>query len=74
MPYMAHAVDLYMIILMCIFWQGGRREVVAVKCVDKTSLNKVSTENLLTEIELLKRLRHDHIVELKDFQVGAAKG
>jgi len=45
------------------------REVVAIKCVTKTSLNRVSTENLLTEIELLKTLRHEHIVELKDFQV-----
>ena len=45
------------------------REVVAIKCVTKASLNRVSTENLLTEIELLKTLRHEHIVELKDFQV-----
>jgi len=45
------------------------REVVAIKCVTKASLNRVSSENLLTEIELLKTLRHDHIVELKDFQV-----
>ena len=45
------------------------REVVAVKCVAKSSLNKASTENLLTEIELLKNLHHDHIVQLNDFQV-----
>jgi len=47
------------------------REVVAIKCVTKSSLNRVSTENLLTEIELLKTLRHENIVELKDFQVSA---
>ena len=47
------------------------REVVAIKCVMKASLNRVSTDNLLTEIELLKTLRHEHIVELKDFQVRA---
>lgn len=46
----------------------GPRTVVAVKCVLKSSLTKTSTENLLTEIELLKVLKHDHIVELKDFQ------
>ncbi|KAK0057945.1 serine/threonine-protein kinase ULK3 [Biomphalaria pfeifferi] len=46
----------------------GEREVVAVKCVLKSSLNKASTENLLTEIELLKALKHEHIVILKDFQ------
>ncbi|XP_036365877.1 serine/threonine-protein kinase ULK3 isoform X2 [Octopus sinensis] len=45
----------------------GVREVVAIKCVLKSTLNKRSTENLLTEIELLKKLKHEHIVELKDF-------
>lgn len=48
--------------------QNGDRETVAIKCVLKSSLNRVSTENLLTEIELLKLLRHEHIVELKDFE------
>ena len=31
----------------------------------------MSTENLLTEIELLKLLKHEHIVELKDFEWDA---
>ncbi|KAI5941564.1 Serine/threonine-protein kinase ULK3 [Manis javanica] len=44
------------------------REVVAIKCVAKKSLNKASVENLLTEIEILKGVRHPHIVQLKDFQ------
>ncbi|KAM4660385.1 serine/threonine-protein kinase ULK3 isoform 2-T3 [Amazona ochrocephala] len=44
------------------------REVVAIKCVSKKSLNRASVENLLTEIEILKAIRHPHIVELKDFQ------
>ncbi|NWV43085.1 ULK3 kinase, partial [Grantiella picta] len=44
------------------------REVVAVKCVNKRSLNRASVENLLTEIEILKTIRHPNIVELKDFQ------
>ncbi|NXH99825.1 ULK3 kinase, partial [Pachycephala philippinensis] len=44
------------------------REVVAVKCVNKRSLNRTSVENLLTEIEILKTVRHPNIVELKDFQ------
>uniref|UniRef100_A0A0B6ZPW0 Serine/threonine-protein kinase ULK3 n=1 Tax=Arion vulgaris TaxID=1028688 RepID=A0A0B6ZPW0_9EUPU len=48
--------------------KSGIREVVAIKCVLKSSLNKASTENLLTEIELLKNLKHEHIVTLKDFQ------
>ncbi|XP_034523933.1 serine/threonine-protein kinase ULK3 isoform X4 [Ailuropoda melanoleuca] len=50
--------------------QAGKdtREVVAIKCVAKKSLNKASVENLLTEIEILKGIRHPHIVQLKDFQ------
>lgn len=51
-------------------WQRDTREVVAIKCVSKKSLNRASVENLLTEIEILKTIRHPHIVELKDFQVG----
>ncbi|XP_074651945.1 serine/threonine-protein kinase ULK3-like isoform X2 [Tubulanus polymorphus] len=46
----------------------SRREVVAVKCVEKSSLTKSSTENLLTEIEILKKLKHANIVQLIDFQ------
>lgn len=49
--------------------QGDSREVVAIKVVAKKTLNKASTENLLTEIEILKSIRHPHIVQLKDFQV-----
>ena len=40
-----------------------------MKVVSKKSLNKASMENLLTEIEILKTVRHPHIVQLKDFQV-----
>lgn len=46
----------------------NRREVVAIKCISKKTLNKASVENLLTEIEILKAVHHPHIVELKDFQ------
>ncbi|NWQ86183.1 ULK3 kinase, partial [Burhinus bistriatus] len=48
--------------------KSDTREVVAIKCVSKRSLNRASVENLLTEIEILKTIRHPHIVELKDFQ------
>lgn len=54
--------------------QKDTREVVAIKCVAKKSLNKASVENLLTEIEILKGIRHPHIVQLKDFQVWAWDG
>lgn len=52
--------------------QGDSREVVAVKVVGKKTLNKASTENLLTEIEILKTMRHPHIVQLKDFLVSSS--
>lgn len=48
--------------------KGDSREVVAVKVVGKKTLNKASTDNLLTEIEILKTMKHPHIVQLKDFQ------
>ncbi|XP_056463740.1 serine/threonine-protein kinase ULK3 [Gadus macrocephalus] len=48
--------------------KGDSREAVAVKVVSKKTLNKTSMENLLTEIEILKTVRHPHIVQLKDFQ------
>ncbi|XP_068741266.1 serine/threonine-protein kinase ULK3-like isoform X4 [Montipora capricornis] len=50
------------------FKKGNTRDVVAIKCIQKSSLSKTATENLLTEIELLKKLDHEHIVKLKDFE------
>ncbi|KAK2894374.1 hypothetical protein Q8A67_011603 [Cirrhinus molitorella] len=50
------------------FRKTDGREAVAVKVVSKKSLNKASMENLLTEIEILKTVRHPHIVQLRDFQ------
>ena len=55
--------------LFNLIFQIGQREVVAVKCILKTSLNSISKENLLTEIEVLKTLKHRHIIQLKDFMV-----
>ncbi|CAD7084987.1 unnamed protein product [Hermetia illucens] len=39
----------------------------AIKCVQKLSLSKSATDNLVTEIRLLKNLSHKHIVGLTDF-------
>nr|CAB3267502.1 serine/threonine-protein kinase ULK3-like [Phallusia mammillata] len=44
------------------------RDVLAIKCIRKSSLNRTSTENLLVEIEILKQIKHEHIVQLVDFQ------
>ncbi|XP_072038604.1 serine/threonine-protein kinase ULK3-like [Amphiura filiformis] len=49
------------------FRKSQQREVVAVKCILRSSLNKKTTENLLQEIGILKKIRHDYIVQLKDF-------
>lgn len=64
---MSQTRALFRLLDLCV--QGDNREVVAVKVVGKKTLNKVSMENLLTEIEILKTVRHPHIVQLKDFQV-----
>ncbi|CAB3363420.1 Hypothetical predicted protein [Cloeon dipterum] len=47
--------------------KNGPRAVVAIKCVQKAKLSTVTIENLLTEISLLKKLKHPNIVEMKDF-------
>lgn len=41
--------------------------MVAIKRVDKSSLSKSAVDNLITEINLLKILKHEHIVEMRDF-------
>ncbi|XP_065836244.1 serine/threonine-protein kinase ULK3-like isoform X2 [Oscarella lobularis] len=51
--------------------KGNRREAVAVKYIKRSSLTKRATDNLMTEIEILKRLKHRHIVELYDFEWDA---
>ncbi|XP_055606037.1 serine/threonine-protein kinase ULK3 [Uranotaenia lowii] len=43
------------------------REIVAIKCVEKSSLSKTAVDNIVTEISLLKKLKHEHIVEMRDF-------
>lgn len=43
------------------------KEIYAIKCVEKASLSKTAVDNIITEISLLKKLKHRHIVEMKDF-------
>ena len=45
----------------------GARDVVAIKCVKKSNLSKNEVDNIVTEISLLKKLKHDFIVEMTDF-------
>lgn len=43
-------------------------EVCAIKCVEKAKLNsQIAENNIVTEIKLLKTLKHPHIVEMRDF-------
>ena len=45
--------------------------MVAIKCISKGKLNKISVERLLTEIALMKEeLMHPHIVQMIDFMVS----
>ena len=55
-----------------IFWSPCMQksgEYVAVKCVSTKKLKKTALENLIREIECLKKVDDPHIVRLVDFQV-----
>ena len=42
----------------------------AIKCISRKSLTKTTEDLLINEIKLLKGIKHEHIVEMYDFQVG----
>ncbi|XP_042909884.1 serine/threonine-protein kinase ULK3 isoform X2 [Parasteatoda tepidariorum] len=48
--------------------KSGKREVVAVKCIPISTVTKAAVDNIITEISILKKVKHENIVELKDFQ------
>lgn len=43
------------------------KKPVAIKCILKGTLSGSAVDNIITEIKLLKTLKHDHIVEMIDF-------
>ncbi|PHH88343.1 hypothetical protein CDD83_7673 [Cordyceps sp. RAO-2017] len=47
-------------------WQTESKAAVAIKSVELARLNKKLKENLYGEIQILKALRHPHIVALHD--------
>ncbi len=49
----------------------GAREAVAVKCVLKSKLCKAEIDNIVTEISMMKKLKHPYIVEMRDFSWDA---
>lgn len=52
-----------------VYFQGSEK-MVAVKCIPKSKLNKRAQDNLVSEISILQKLRHPHIVRLIDFSVS----
>lgn len=49
--------------------QDNPGRIVAIKCIERSRLTKASTENLFTEIKVMRELNHEHIVRLEDFEV-----
>lgn len=43
------------------------KEVVAIKCVEQNALSKTFVDNILSEISILKKLKHPNIVDMLDF-------
>ncbi|XP_052900602.1 serine/threonine-protein kinase ULK3 [Anopheles moucheti] len=43
------------------------KEILAVKVMAKSKLSHSAMDNIISEISLLKRLKHRHIVEMRDF-------
>ncbi|CAG2164713.1 unnamed protein product [Oppiella nova] len=50
------------------FKKGNPEEVVAIKCVHKSSLSKQSIDGIINEISITKKVKNEFIVELKDFK------
>lgn len=59
----------YLKVLVCfVSLQIGSKQIVAIKCISKKKLSSTAVDNIITEIKLLKLLKHPHIVEMLDFQ------
>ena len=55
------------------YFQDTSGQNVAIKCIKKKSLSKRGADNLITEIQVLKDLKHRHIVQLYDFTVSQSR-
>jgi len=49
---------------------SARPNFYAIKCINRKSLTKTTQDLLINEIKLLKRIKHENIVEMFDFQVN----
>lgn len=45
----------------------GKYEVAAIKCIQISTLGAKSKENLINEINILKRINHQHVVSMRRF-------
>ncbi|VDN56232.1 unnamed protein product [Dracunculus medinensis] len=56
--------------LSCSSTSNGIRTTVAIKCIDMRTANssKLSSDCVISEVKILKRLKHKNIVQLYDFQ------
>jgi serine/threonine protein kinase len=50
-----------------VYKKSGPREVFAVKCVPRADLRQREVDAIVTEIALLKKLKHPNIVHMEDF-------
>ena len=47
--------------------QISSKQAAAIKCISKKKLSSTAVDNIVTEIKLLKLLKHPHIVEMLIF-------
>lgn len=45
----------------------GKYEVTAIKCIQISTLSRKCKDNLYNEINILKKIKHEHIVSMKNF-------
>lgn len=63
---MSHATSGTLIVSNC--FQGSRGlDLYAIKCVPKRT-SKAASDNLISEISILKKIKSDYIVQMHDFQ------
>lgn len=48
-------------------FQSGLKEFVAVKVVEQARLSDRGKDDIITEIRVMRMLKHEHIVEMKDY-------
>ena len=53
--------------LFQVYKKVGAREVFAVKCVPRAKLRQCEMDSIVSEISMLKKLKHPNIVQMEDF-------